>query len=127
MLTPTILIVEDDENIAQLLAYMFRREGFAPDLLADGRAAERYVLERDPPAAVLLDVMLPYRDGFAIAAAIRASPRWRDVPVVMLTARAMGADLERGRSLGVADYVTKPFQPRSVIGRVKDLVAPAHA
>lgn len=120
----SIVIVEDDENIGELLGFMFRREGFDPVLLWDGRAAEEHVAARDPAAAVLLDVMLPYRDGFAVAATIRADPRWRSVPIVMLTARSLGPDVERGRALGVSDYVVKPFRPPALVGRVKSLVGP---
>jgi DNA-binding response OmpR family regulator len=119
---PSILIVEDDRNIAELLGFMFSREGFAPRLLHDGRAAEDYVAAHEPAAAVVLDVMLPYRDGFAVAEVIRADARWREVPIVMLTARAQHDDVERGRSLAVSEYVTKPFRPQAVVGRVKTLL-----
>ena len=118
-----IVIVEDDENVALLLAFMLQREGYDPTLLRDGRAAEAYVATQSPPAAVVLDVMLPYRDGFAVAAAIRSDARWKSVPILMLTARSLGADVERARSLGVAEYVVKPFQPRLLVGRIQDLVA----
>jgi DNA-binding response OmpR family regulator len=118
----SIVIVEDDVNVAQLLAFMFRREGYEPVLLPDGRAAEAHVATHPPAALVVLDVMLPYRDGFAVAATIRAHPRWKDVPVVMLTARSLAPDVEYGRSLGVNEYVLKPFQPRALVGRVKSLL-----
>jgi DNA-binding response OmpR family regulator len=122
---PEILIVEDDENVAQLLAFLFDREGFAPVIFGDGRSAEAHVRSAPPAAAALLDVMLPYRDGFVVAAAIRGEPRWRGVPVVMLTARSMGADVDRGIALGVSEYVLKPFQPGALASRVKELVRAA--
>jgi DNA-binding response OmpR family regulator len=124
MTSPTIVIVEDDENIAQMLGFMFKREGFSTLLLGDGRAAQEYVDTHPPAAAVMLDVMLPYRDGFAVAAMIRSDPRWRTTPIVMITARALAADIERGRSLGVSEYVLKPFQPLNVVRRVKSMLAP---
>ena len=117
-----IVIVEDDENIAQMLGFLFRRAGFAPLVIRDGRAAEDHVAAHDPAAVVLLDVMLPYRDGFQVASAIRADARWRRAPIVMLTSRALRADQERARSLGVAEYVTKPFHPRTLVGRVRSLL-----
>ena len=123
----SIVIVEDDENIGELLGFMFRRDGFDTVMLRDGRSAEEYVAAGEPAAAVLLDVMLPYRDGFAVAAAIRADPRWRDVPIVMLTGRSLAADVERGRAIGVTDYVLKPFRPPALLGRVKSLIEPARA
>jgi DNA-binding response OmpR family regulator len=119
-----IIIVEDDPNIAELLQFVFRRDGFAPQVLADGRAAEQYVASHPPAGAAVLDVMLPYRDGFAVANAIRSDARWRDVPIVMLSARTAGCDVEQARRLGVAEYVAKPFQPRAVVARVKALLAP---
>src|SRR5690349_4419891 len=68
---PSIAIVEDDENIAALLGLMFTREGFAPLLLPDGRAAELHLVASDAPSAAIIDVMLPYRDGFAVVGAMR--------------------------------------------------------
>jgi DNA-binding response OmpR family regulator len=118
----SILIVEDDETIAGLVGFLFRREGFEVVLLRDGRAAEAHVASAEPPAVVVLDVMLPYSDGFAVAAAIRARPRWREVPIVLLTARAREEDLERGRGLGVAAHIVKPFQPRALLDTVKGLL-----
>jgi DNA-binding response OmpR family regulator len=117
-----VVIVEDDANIAELLGFVFRRGGFEPHVLSDGRAAERFVAAHPPAAAVVLDVMLPYRDGFEVAAAIRADGRWREVPIVMLSARALGADRERARELGVAEYVAKPFHPGAVLESVRALL-----
>ncbi len=117
-----IVIVEDDDNIAQMLGYLFRRAGYAPLVIRDGRAAEDHVASHAPAAAVLLDVMLPYRDGFQVAGAIRADARWRGVPIVMLTSRALPADRARAASLGVVEYVTKPFHPRTLLGQVRALL-----
>ena len=125
MTPPAILIVEDDRNVAELLGFMLSREGFDPRLVRDGRAAEEYVSGNEPAAAVVLDVMLPYRDGFAVATAIRSDARWKDVPIVVLTARAIPEDMERGRALGVSDYVTKPFHPRALVDLVKRLASAA--
>jgi len=120
----TILVIEDDDNVAQLLGHLLRRAGLVPVLLADGRAAEEHVSTQPPAAAVVLDVMLPYRDGFMVAASIRANPRWRTVPIVMLTAKSLEADVERGRALGVSDYVVKPFHPSAFVDRIKSLLPP---
>ncbi len=122
MKSPSILIVEDDQNVAELLGFMFSRAGFAPRLIRDGRAAEAYIAAHDPAVAVVLDLMLPYRDGFAVATAIRSDVRWKDVPIVMLTARVLHADVDRGRALGISDYVAKPFHPRALVDRIKRLL-----
>jgi chemosensory pili system protein ChpA (sensor histidine kinase/response regulator) len=119
----TIAIVEDDDNVAGLLGLLFEREGFAPLLLRDGRAAQVYVAAHEAPAAVILDVTLPYRDGFAVAGAIRANARWSGVPVVMLTGRSLAADVARARALDIEDYVVKPFDPRALVGLVRRLGA----
>jgi len=121
----SILIVEDDETIAGLVGFLFRREGYETHVLRDGRAAEAHVAAAAPPSAVVLDLMLPYSDGFAVAAAIRAQPRWKDVPIVLLTAKARDVDVERGRSLGVIAHLVKPFQPRALLEIVKGLVEKA--
>jgi DNA-binding response OmpR family regulator len=127
MAPPSILVVDDDQNVAELLGFVFAREGFAPHLVRDGRAAEEYVARNEPAAAVVLDVMLPYRDGFSVAEAIRSDPRWKHVPIVMLTARVLPDDVDRSRALGVDEYVTKPFRPQAIVGRVKALLNGARA
>jgi DNA-binding response OmpR family regulator len=119
-MTRSILIVEDDDNIRELLGCLFRRAGLEPVLLRDGRAAEEHVAASPAPAVALLDVMLPYRDGFAVARAIRADARWRDVPLVVLSVRA--ADVDVGRSLGVSAWVPKPFHPHALVERVMALL-----
>jgi DNA-binding response OmpR family regulator len=121
----SIVIIEDDENVAQLLAFVLARDGFAPEVVADGRAAEAFVAAHEPPAAVVLDIMLPYRDGFEVAAAIRADARWKDVPVLALTARTQPSDLERARALGIGEHVAKPFHPRTLASRIRALLGDA--
>ncbi|HUF48792.1 MAG TPA: response regulator transcription factor [Vicinamibacterales bacterium] len=110
-----ILVVEDDVRTADWLALYLERAGHAVTHAADGAAALR-AAEIQPPDLVLLDVMLPGLDGFAVCRALRAdSP----VPIVVLTARTDEADRLRGFELGADDYVTKPFSPREVVARVE--------
>lgn len=120
-----VLVVDDDVNVAGLVGAVLRREGFEPTVLRDGRSALDHVATHEPATAVVLDVMLPYIDGFAVAAAIRADARWRDVPVVMLTARSRPEDAERARSLGVRAYLVKPFHPQVLVAAVRGLPAGA--
>jgi two-component system catabolic regulation response regulator CreB len=116
-----ITIVEDDENIAGLLAFLLDREGFAPDVLRDGRAALRHVRESVAPAAVIVDQMLPYCDGLAVASAMRADAKWSAVPIVLLRSAAP-SKLEPARSAGLVDAcVSKPFDPGAVVKQVKML------
>jgi len=122
----TIVIIEDDETVAQLVAFVLARDGFASTIVGDGRAAEELIATQEPPAAVILDIMLPYRDGFAVAAVIRADPRWKDVPILALTARTLPVDLERAQALGIREYVAKPFHPQALAGRIRALLGVPH-
>jgi DNA-binding response OmpR family regulator len=118
----SVLIVEDDETVAGLLEFALRRDGFATTVVRDGRAGIDHVRASGPADAVVLDLMLPCRDGFAVAAAIRASPGWAGVPILVVSARAGDADRERARAAGAAAFVAKPFHPRELVTRVRELV-----
>jgi two-component system response regulator RegX3 len=110
-----ILIVEDEESLADSIRYNLEREGFAVDLAGDGRVA----LERFPdvsPDLVILDLMLPEVTGLDVCRAIR---RHSSVPVIMVTAKDAEADKVAGLELGADDYVTKPFSMRELISRVR--------
>ena len=118
-----ILVVEDDDNIASLLQFMLEREGHQVTVLADGEAAYGHILRQAAPALVLLDAMLPYRDGLSLLKTLRAQPGWDAVPVVMLTARSLERDIVSALDAGAVDYVIKPFQPHELLARVRRLVA----
>src|SRR5687767_12035397 len=112
------VVVEDDEDIGRLLKFIVEREGFAVTLCTDGRAAGDRINGQSPPALVILDVMLPYASGFELLEAIRKSPAWAEVPVLMLTAKSREADVVRGLEGGANDYMTKPFQPAELKARI---------
>ena len=87
--SPLILVIEDDDHIAQILKFMLDRQGYRTVIAADGQAARDFIESGDAvPALVLLDVMLPYLDGFEVVGIIRAQAAWQDVPIVMLTAKS---------------------------------------
>ncbi len=112
-----VLVVDDDPVILKLLRVNFEIEGFEVIAATDGREG----LERarlDEPDVVVSDVMMPGLDGLGLLAALRADAATRHLPVILLTAKAQGADVERGRALGADDYVTKPFDPLELIDRV---------
>jgi len=121
---PTVLLVEDDDHISQVLRFMLERQGYQVVHMADGRAAVQHVAQATPPALVLLDVMLPYVDGFEILGRIRATPAWREVPVLMLTAKSSEHDAVRALDAGANDFVTKPFQPQELLARVRRYLRP---
>lgn len=120
---PRVLIVEDSEHLGFLLAYMLEREGFETVTLHDGRQVAQHIAHAPPPDVVLTDLMLPYLDGFEILALIRAHPRWKSVPVIVLSARSDEDDVVRALESGANDFVRKPYRPRELLARLKRLVA----
>jgi two-component system response regulator BaeR/two-component system response regulator AdeR len=111
----TILIVEDEPRLADILEVYLRREGFHTERAGDGpRALELWRAAR--PALILLDLMLPGLDGLEVARRVRAAS---DVPIIMLTARDEEVDRLLGLGIGADDYVVKPYSPREVVARVR--------
>lgn len=115
-------IVEDDLSIAMLVRFILERDGYRVDHAADGREAQRKIATLAAPSVVLLDIMLPYADGFELITAIRAQAGWEKVPVMMLSAKGSGTDIERALDLGADDYIVKPFQPDELKARVRRLL-----
>lgn len=110
-----ILIVEDEEKLATLLTDYLRQAGFAPHWLANGSEVVSWVRD-ELPALILLDLMLPGRDGLELCRELRT---FSSVPIVMVTARIEEIDRLLGLELGADDYICKPFSPREVVARVK--------
>jgi DNA-binding response OmpR family regulator len=114
-----LLILEDDADIRQALEQHLRREGFTPLVAATGRDALR-ILESGPkPEGALLDLSLPDMDGLDVLRAIRANPKTKMLPVLLVTARADEIDRVLGLELGADDYVPKPFSTRELIARIR--------
>jgi len=113
----TVLVVEDEKDIQELIRFNLERDGYAVQT-ADSVEAARRALARQVPALVLLDLMLPGENGFDFCRALRADPRTRRLPVIMVTARDEDADVVAGLEVGADDYVTKPFTPRVLLARV---------
>ncbi len=111
----TILVVDDERNIVDLLRLYLEKEGFAVIAAGDGDQA-LLLQQRHEPDLVILDLMLPKRDGFEVCREIR---KRGETPVIMLTARGEDVDAIVGLELGADDYVTKPFNPRAFVARVK--------
>jgi len=122
--SPTALVVEDDEHIAHLLKFILEREKYRVHVARDGRAGKAFIESQPAPAFVLLDVMLPFVDGFQLVAALRAHPGWEQVPVIMLTAKNQERDIVRALDAGASDYIVKPFQPHELLARVRRLARP---
>jgi DNA-binding response OmpR family regulator len=116
-----ILIVEDEQHLAEGLRFNLEADGHEATIAADGeRALALLVGERRPFDVVILDVMLPGKDGFAVAAEVRGAGNF--VPILMLTARGSAADVLRGFEAGTDDYLPKPFELSILLARVKGLL-----
>jgi two-component system phosphate regulon response regulator PhoB len=118
----TVLLVEDEADLAATLEYNLQREGYRVRVAPDGRTALAELAQDPPPDAVLLDLMLPDVSGTEICKHLREQERTRDIPVIMLTAK--GAEIDRvvGFELGADDYVVKPFSVRELLLRVRALL-----
>ncbi len=121
-MTSMVLIVEDEPEILKALTFLLSRANFEVRVARDGEEAIE-AIEEACPALVLLDVMLPKRDGFEVCEFIRANPKWNDLRIIMLTARGREEDRERGLAMGVDAYLTKPFSTREVLAQVQRLVS----
>ena len=110
-----LLIVEDDVHMAYLLGYLAEKERFAVETIADGRKARERIDAGDAVDLVLLDVMLPYTDGFELLERLRSNEAWKGVPVIILTSRTREHDAVRALGLGADDYLTKPFSPAELV------------
>ena len=117
----SILIVEDDADIAQLIAHYLEKAGHRVDRLTSGGDVMPR-LRKQPADLVILDLMLPGMDGLLVCQALRSDPATASIPVIMLTARGEESDRVSGLELGADDYVTKPFSPKELSARVTALL-----
>src|SRR3954471_5167890 len=124
-MSTSILIVEDDPDIAALVARYLDKAGYATDRAASGRDALRLV-EQNTPDLIVLDLMLPHVDGLEVCRLLRSNEATAAIPVIMLTARAEESDRIVGLELGADDYLPKPFSPNELVARVRALLRRAH-
>jgi len=121
MAAETILIVDDEQNIVDLARMYLQKDGFRVKSASEGAAALE-MIDRSPPALMVLDLMLPKVDGWEVCRRVRASQTYGDLPIIMLTARDDDIDKIVGLELGADDYLTKPFNPRELVARVKAIL-----
>jgi DNA-binding response OmpR family regulator len=117
----TILVVEDEPNIVESLSFLMKKAGFIVRVARDGNAAIR-TIESEAPDLVLLDIMMPRRDGYEVCRTIRANPDWDHVRIIMLSAKGRDLDRRKGLELGADDYITKPFSTRAIVERVQEIL-----
>ena len=116
-----ILIADDEPNIVLSLEFLMKREGFEVQVAADGEAALQAIAAQVPDL-ILLDIMLPKKDGFDVCQQIRSHPQWQSIKVVMLTAKGRDTEVSKGIALGADAYMTKPFSTRDLVAQVRQLL-----
>jgi two-component system alkaline phosphatase synthesis response regulator PhoP len=116
-----ILVVDDDHDIVRLVRAYLERDGYTVLSAYDGETA-LHILRRERPDLLVLDLMLPDRDGWDLTRLIRADQSLAETPIIMLTARVEDSDKIVGLEIGADDYITKPFNPREVVARVRALL-----
>ena len=114
----TILVVEDERDIADLVKYHLEKAGFSARVMGDGKQALE-LIARDHPDLLILDLMLPGLDGLEVCRRLRGNTATRSIPIIMLTAKAEEVDRIVGLEMGADDYIPKPFSPRELVARVK--------
>ena len=117
----SVLVAEDEPNIVLSLQFIMKKAGLQVRIAEDGDQAILEI-EKDRPNAILLDIMLPRRDGFSVCEVIKSNPEWSAIKVIMLTAKGREEDKQRALGLGADDYITKPFSTRELVDRVIELI-----
>ena len=117
-------MVDDEPNIVLSLEFLMKQAGFQVRTASDGEAALA-AIAAEPPDLMLLDVMMPRKNGYEVCQAVRANPDWKGIRIIMLTAKGREVEREKGMALGADDYITKPFSTQEVVDRVRELLAEA--
>ena len=117
----SVLIVEDEPNIVLSLEFLMKKAGYDVTVERDGDAALAAVAQAAPDL-ILLDVMLPKRNGYQVCESIRSDPALADIKIIMLTAKGRDAERDKGIALGADEYITKPFSTREVVDKVRQLL-----
>ncbi|MEE9480960.1 MAG: response regulator [Kiloniellales bacterium] len=120
-MTRSVLVVDDEPNIVLSLEFLIKQAGYEVRIARDGDAALKAIEERLPDL-VLLDVMMPKRDGFDVCETIRANPVWKEIPIIMLTAKGRDIEREKGLALGADAYITKPFSTRDALDQIRQFL-----
>ena len=119
---PVILRVDDDEHISYLLDFLLERQGYQVVSAKDGQEFLDIIKMQKGADLIMLDIMLPFMDGYEIMRQIRALPVWKNTPIIALSSLKKDKDIVRAFNAGASDYVTKPFQPLELMVRVDRLL-----
>ena len=118
-----ILVVDDEPHIGRIIQMKLERGPYRVSLASDGRQALELLRGEEPVDLVLLDIMMPFVSGFDVLQEIRRYPHRKSTPVIMLTAKGQETDRTRALELGATDFLTKPFSPNKLLGRIDELFA----
>ena len=120
-MTKYVLIVDDAPNIVLSLEFLMKKEGYEVRSVSNGEEAMLAVAEKKPDL-ILLDVMMPRKDGYEVCQELRANPDWQNIKILMLTAKGRDVEREKGLAMGADDYVTKPFATLDLVEKVRVLL-----
>lgn len=113
-----IAVIEDDRDINELISYNLEREGYGVIRSLDGGQG-LFLIQKERPDLILLDLMLPGMDGLEVCRALKQSDATKDIPIIMITAKSEESDVVVGLQMGADDYITKPFSPKVLLARIK--------
>lgn len=116
-----VLIADDEPNIVTALEFLLERNGYEVYIARNGDAALKLV-EQHRPDLVLLDVMMPVKSGFEVCQRMRERADWRDIKIIMLTAKGRDVEISKGLSIGADSYVTKPFSTQELVAKINGLL-----
>ena len=122
MSAKNILVVDDEPNVVLSLTFVLKKEGFALHSAADGAEAIEKV-RQSKPDLLFLDVMMPRKNGYEVCRELKQSPDFKDIYIIMLTAKGQEADREMGLSVGADEFITKPFEVHNIISRAKAILS----
>jgi two-component system response regulator MtrA len=120
-----VLIVDDDPDIRELVAFKLRQMGYDVLVEKDGEAGLQTAIDQKP-SLILLDVMMPKMNGIELCRRLRNDPATSSIPIILITAKAQEIDVERGLAAGADDYIVKPFSPRDLVVRIEAMLAGTH-
>ncbi len=116
-----ILVVDDEANLTRSMAFILRKEGYDVEIASNGEEAILKA-QNSRPDLMLLDVMMPKKNGYEVCQEIREDPKLRDMHIIMLTAKGQAVDREKGMSFGADDFITKPFSPAFIVEKVNGIL-----
>ncbi len=121
-INPTVFVVKNDTLISELLKHILTGRGYKVYHARDGREAAVMLEEIEVPQLILLDIIMPFLDGFELLHRIRIKNQWSETPIIILTSKGQKKDIDRAFNAGANDYIVKPFRPKELMARVSHFI-----